>query len=206
VRRFFRAIDVSDPAAPALGAGVNIPGDVIAADGDVIYTRDLIWDDTQTETLVARLTVDGNVARLRAQRLFDNRAVAAVQLDGSGHVLVSHDPAWNFHDYYGVRGDAELPTHTLSILDDADLAVAGETDVDSWASFMTAKAGRAIYSVAGGLLVLNVEDAASPFAQAYFATNGWASELLLDGNEILFAAGPYGIYRFDSDTFNLLAP
>ena len=207
VRRYFRALDVSDPAAPTLGAGVNVPGDVIAADGNTIYTRDLVWDDTQTETLVARLTVDGAVARLRAQRMFDDRVVSAVQLDGAGHVLVGHDAAWGDYRYYASPADDETtPTHKLSILDDSDLGIAGEADVDSWASFMTAKAGRAIYSVSGGLLVLNVEDATNPFAQAYFATNGWASELLLDGGEILFAAGPYGIYRFDSDTFNLLAP
>jgi hypothetical protein len=156
---------------------------------------------------VACLTVEGAVARLHAQRLFDDRTVSAVHADGAGHVLVSHDQAWGHYDYgYYAQTPGGQPTHRLSILADSDLAIAGETDVDSWASLMTAKAGRAIYTVSGGILVVNVAEPERPFAQAYFPTNGWSSELLLDGDDILFASGPYGIHRFNADVFNLLTP
>ena len=47
--------------------------------------------------------------------------------------------------------------------------------------------------------------AAHPTAQAYFPTVGWPQSMLFDGNEIVFAAGPYGVYRFDADVYNLLA-
>jgi hypothetical protein len=30
-------------------------------------------------------------------------------------------------------------------------------------------------------------------------------DILFDGKEITFAAGPYGVYRFDADVFNLLS-
>jgi hypothetical protein len=69
---------------------------------------------------------------------------------------------------------------------------------------MDAKAGRALYQVGSGLLVFDVQDAAHPTAQAYFATLGWPQELYFDGEEILFAAGPYGVYRYDADVYNLL--
>jgi hypothetical protein len=43
-----------------------------------------------------------------------------------------------------------------------------------------------------------------PKAQAYFATLGWPGEILFDGKDITFAAGPYGVYRCDASVFNLL--
>jgi len=199
VRRYFRVLDVSDPASPALGAAINVPGEVIAVDGDHVFTRDVVWDELDSETLVARLLIEGDVARLQAQRLFDGREVTAVQPDGDAHVLVSHGPTWRGYGY-----DDEPPPYTLSILASADLAVAGTASVDAWASFVDAKDGKAIFSVSGGLLIFDVADPSAPEAQAYFATDSWyAPELLVEDGEILFAAGPYGIYRFDSDAYNL---
>ena len=179
---------------------------MIAADGNTIYTRDLVWDDSQTETLIARLS---STAPSRGYRRsgcsttawFPPCSSTAPATCSSATTRPGVITATTV-----ARRRRDHADHKLSILDDSDLGIAGEADVDSWASFMTAKAGRAIFSVSGGLLVVNVEDATHPFAQAYFATIGWASELLLDGDEILFAAGPYGIYRFDASTFNLLAP
>jgi hypothetical protein len=198
VKRFVRLLDVSNSGAPELGAGINVPGDVIAVDGTAIFTRDIVWDDYEAETLIARLELDGDVARLRAQRLFDQRMVQNVTVDGAGHVLVSHDPVWS---YINQEEDEE---HMLSILNQSSLAVEGATPIDSWASFATAKDGKALFSVSGGVLVVNIEDATAPVAQAYFATDGyWQSNVLLDRGEILMAAGPYGIHRFDSGTYNL---
>ena len=199
VRRYFRKLDVSDPGAPTLGAGINVPGEVIAVEGAEIFTRDVVWDELDAETMVARLEVDGSVARLRAQRLFDNRQVTAVHPDGAGHLLVSHGAIWSYTSNYN-----EPPPYTLSILDSDDLGVRGTAPVDAWASFVDAKDGKAIFSVSGGLLLFDVANPAEPEAQAYFATDSWYTpELVLDGGEILFAAGPYGIYRFDSDVYNL---
>ncbi len=201
VKHYFHAIDVSDPAAPKAATGVNVPGDVIAADSDTIYTRDLVWDDTQTETMVARLTMASGLAHLKAQHLFEKRVVNALQLDGAGHILVSHDGIWNYYS----GNSSQSPVNKLTLLDQTTLSSAGETEIDSWATFMTAKAGRAVFSVSGGVLIVNTEDASNPHAQAYFPTTGYGSTMLLDGSDLIFAAGPYGIYRFGSNTYNLLA-
>jgi hypothetical protein len=201
VRHYVRTLDASDLDALDLGPAINVPGDVIAADGDTLFTRDLVWDEQNTETTVARLAIDGSVARLQAQRFFDDRAVAAVLRDGAGHLLVSHD---SIQPYTG--SSDEPPLHSLTILDESDLAVRGEAAIDAWATLTTARAGRAVFNVNGGLLIANTEDPENPHAQAYFPTPGWYSSLLLDGDEIVFAAGPYGIYRFDADEFNLLSP
>jgi hypothetical protein len=207
VKRFFRRIDFADPQAAAVGAAINVPGEVIADSGAEIFTRDFVWEDMDPRTLVARLEVDGDVARLQASRVFNQRSVNAVKLDGAGHVLASSAPT-----YSGAAvpvtstrpgTPAEQPKHTLHILDAQSLELSGEADVDAWAKFTDARVGRALFAVSGGILVYNVEDPAKPFAQAYFPTLAWPNEILLDGRDALFAGGPYGIYRFDTDSVNL---
>jgi hypothetical protein len=204
VKHFFRAIDFADPQQAGVGDAVNVPGDVIESSGNTIYTRDLVWNDADTRTLVARLELSDGLAHLQASRVFADRAVSAVRLDGAGAMLVSSDPTYSYYDYYGRTPDNQ-PQHTLSILDATSLKTIGETDVDAWATFQDAKQGRALFSVSGGLLVFNVKDAAHPTAQAYFPTVGWPQSMLFDGDEIVFAAGPYGVYRFDADVYNLLS-
>jgi hypothetical protein len=221
VKRYVRRLGFSDPNAPNVGEPINIPGDVIAADGSTLYTRDFVWKDQDARTMVARLTVEGDKAHLQASQTFEDRSVSAVKLDGAGHMLVSSDPAnGGFYPYPpGVAvspafpgkvaapgSSAEQPKSKLSILDDQDLATLGEAELDSWASFRDAKQGRALYSVPGGLLVVDVNDATKPKAQAYFPVAGWPSDIVFDGDSILFAAGSYGIYRLDAGVFNLLMP
>jgi hypothetical protein len=204
VKRYFRLIDFSDPQHADVGPAVNIPGEVIESDGTTIYTRDLVWGDTDTHTLVARLIVDSGLAYEQASRVFQDRSVAAVRLDGASAMLVSSDPAYSYYNYYGSSPDQQ-PMHTLSILDAQSLNTLGEADVDAWATFEDAKQGRALFSVSGGLLVFDISDAMHPSAQAYFPTIGWPQDILFDGKQITFAAGPYGVYRFDANIFNLLS-
>ena len=95
------------------------------------------------------------------------------------------------------------PTHHLGHGQRA-LLETGTAEVDAWASFVDAEEGKAIFSVSGGLLLFDVSDGAHPTAQAYYPIDSWyVPELTIDGGEIVFAAGPYGIYRFDTDAYNL---
>jgi len=129
-------------------------------------------------------------------------------------VLVSSDPIYDYAVPVATAapssgGSATTPAQPqpqskLSILDDQSLDTVGEADVDSWATFKSATQGRALYQVSGGLLVFNVSDPTKPTAQAYFPTAGWPNDILFDGQSILFAAGQYGVYRFDASIFNLL--
>lgn len=222
VKRFVRLLGFQDPQKPKVGEPINIPGDVIAAEGDTLYTRDLVWEKNDARTLVARLMLDGGKAHLQASEVFEDRQVSAVELDNAGHVLVSSDPVYGGGIYpatatmtgafpgvkvaAGPETSGDQPKSKLSILDDQDLSVLGEAEIDSWASFRDAKQGRALYSVPGGLLVVDVQDAAKPKAQAYFPVAGWPNDIVFDGDSILFAAGSYGIYRLDANVFNLLMP
>jgi hypothetical protein len=203
VKRYFKQIGFADPQHASAGKAINVPGDVIAADGTTIYTRDWVWEAQDARTLVARLIVDSDLAYLQASRVFDMRSVTAVKLDGAGHMLVSSDPSYS--RYVPVVTPAAMqPQHKLSILDAKTLEVSGETDVDTWATFQDALNGRALFSVSGGLLVVNVSDPAKPAAQAYFPTLAWPGQIHFDGHEAMFAGGPYGVYRFNTDVFNLL--
>jgi hypothetical protein len=202
VKHYFHMLDLSDPHQVVVGAPINVPGEVIAKDESSIYTRDLVWDVGEARTLISRLVVRDNRAQLQATHLFKGGIVRAVRLDGAGHILVSSDSADAAFAPYGLPLDA----HTLSILDATDLETEGQADVPRWAMLMDARAGRALYSVDGGLLAVDVADAAHPKAQAYVPTDGWPSEVLNDRGDLLFAAGPCGVYRLNADAHNLTAP
>jgi hypothetical protein len=65
---------------------------------------------------------------------------------------------------------------------------------------------RAIFGNNGGILVFNLDDPSEPYAQAFFATPYWSHRVTLDDRDILLPAGPYGLYSFDLDEFNLIEP
>jgi hypothetical protein len=201
VRYYFKRIDLGDPQSPAVGTPVNIPGELIQVDGATITTRDTVWGDNIVETAVNRLEVAGDHAYLQARRRFHDEEVHNVLLDGNGHVLVTHAISW-----YAPSWDSSQQVEKLSILDPtgASFPVLSDIDVDSWATLTDAKLGRALFSVPGGLLVINVQDATAPYAQAYFALQGWPSDFVVANADVYIPAGPYGMYRFDLDAFNLL--
>ena len=217
---YFRPIDLGSPAAPVVGPAVNVPGQLVAVDGSALLTEDLVWGEHVAETVVRRLEWTApDRAELVASHAVSDRTVDSLVLDGAGHVLLSHRAPWSFDSGYGVAvagpagagpdaaysASTETEPTRLRILDETTLSQLGEVDIDSWATLEQAVNGRALFQVPGGLLVVNSSDPTSPVAQAYFLTLGWPSEIIFDVDEILFAAGPYGIYRFDANATNLLA-
>jgi hypothetical protein len=220
---YFARVDATHPDAVTIEAPVNVPGELIAADDDRLYTRDAEWDGPVVRTAVDRLQLRDGAAVLQAARRFDGEEVEGVRLDGAGHLLVSHRPSWTTTpvDAGGgattggvAAGDVaaepglEDRFQALTILDAAapDLAIRATVPVDTWAELRDAVAGRALFTVPGGLLVMNLDDAAHPWAQAYFATRGWPRRLPLAGRDLYFAGGRYGVYRFGLDDANLLHP
>lgn len=207
VRYYFKRIDLSNPGAPSIHAGVNVPGDLVAVqdDGQTVFTRDYIWGDNIVESAINKLSVSGGVATLLARQRFADRMVNEMLLDGAGHALVSHRLSW-----YAINADPELDwediRETLTVLDavGGGLARLSEVEIDNWAWLRDATVGRALYEVPGGLLVINLDDAIAPFAQAFFPTLGWPHRVDLVGDDIIFPAGRYGIYRFDLNESNLI--
>jgi hypothetical protein len=202
VKYYFKTISFANPLLPAVGPSINIPGELILVDGATIYTRDYVWGQNIVESAINRLTVSGNHAYLQARRRFLDQNVDKMLLDGAGHVLVSHSLSWYADNTTG----ADTGTR-LSILDTSgtDFPQLSQVAVDSWASFRDAKVGRALFTVPGGLLVMNVQTATAPYPQAYYALQGWPTHLVVANNDIFMPAGPYGMYRFDIDSYNLIA-
>jgi hypothetical protein len=207
VRYYFKQIDLSDPSMPQASRGINVPGQLLAVqlDGQEIFTRDFIWGQNIVESAINKLEVENGLATLVARKRFVDRQVNSMLLDGAGHALVSHRLSW-----YAVDRDPNLSwediKETLTVLDSAgdDLGFLSQVEIDNWAWLQDAKAGRALYQAPGGLLVINLDDPVQPFAQAFFATLGWPQNLHLVGDDIIFPAGRYGIYRFNVNEFNLV--
>jgi hypothetical protein len=200
VRYYFKKVDYATPLSPTVGPSINIPGELLLVDGATIYTRDFVWGDNIVESALNRLTVIGGHAYLQARRRFVDQDVQTMILDGAGHALVSHAVSWYADDTTAAAGTR------LSILDlvGSDFPKLAEIPVDSWASLREAKVGRALFTVPGGLLVINVQNATAPYPQAYFAMQGWPTRLVVANNDIFMPAGSYGMYRFDLDSYNLI--
>lgn len=199
-----RRIDLSNGALPVVKPDVNIPGELLDIDGDTLVTRDFLWGQNIVETSINKLKLHGNTALLQGVRRFEDKLVEQVQLDGAGRVLVTERNAWNYYAYYS-NSDYTLRLQVLD-LSDAQLPLLSSSDIDTWAQLKTAITGRALFTIPGGLLVVNLDDVSKPYAQAYFPTKGWPRAFELANREVYFAAGPYGVFGFDLDEFNLLPP
>ena len=206
VRYYVRDIDMTVPELPRLSVDINVPGELIATENDTYFTKDFLWGTEIVETALNRLIVFEGRAYLQARRAFPDEIVNNAILDGNDHMLVtkqlayqivSRDPSFDWNDW-----------HTdLVILDleGDDFPILSDSQVDRWAQLREARLGRALFSVPGGLLVLNTSNPARPFAQSYFPTMGWPTKILAHDRDIFMAAGRYGMYRFSLDSFNLLS-
>lgn len=201
VKFYFRQVDVRDPKSPVVSAAVNVPGELLAVEGDRLITRDLRWGESVAESQVHTLQRSGDRVTLTHSVQFDDRLVKKVLPDGKGHLYVSHAPQYR---YYGYGSGEKRPLDTLTIYNTSDLVKIGETDIDSWADMTQALDGRLVFGVGGGFLIVNAQSPATPYAQAFFPYMGYSENLTFSGNTILLAGGPFGIYAFDATTHNLL--
>ncbi len=202
VRHYTKRVDLTNPSRPQIDMPINVPGEVIATanDGQLLFTQDTVWGSNIIETAINKLAVEDGAARLVARQRFEDQQVYAIRLDDSGNLLVSHRLAWRLVDHNN-RQDV---TSDLTIFDASrNLRLVSTMEVDTWAALQEVKRGRALFSVPGGLLVMNLDDPSQPYAQGYFPTNGWPRAITVEGDDIFFAAGRYGIQRFGLDEFNL---
>ena len=208
VAYYFREIGLANPANPQVAADVNIPGQLLDVDGNTLITRDYLWGVNIVEASINRLELQSGQALLKGVHRFVDEEVRQVHLDGAGRVLVSHAKAWLLnYEEFGYNDYEEWDrTLQLSILDVANngLPLLSTIEIDDWANLQGAVPGRALFTVPGGLLIVNLDDVMTPYAQAYFPLRGWPQNIEIQGRSVYFAAGQFGLYEFDVDTFNLL--
>jgi hypothetical protein len=211
-RYYYRKVDYASPASPAVGEAVNVPGKLIAVDGDHIVTRDYLWGDEIVETSINKLEVREGAAYLQASHRLEDRRVEQVALDGSRHALVSHRLAWRARDggdnmpiaHGGVDRDDD-GTYTKVLDLGSGMEVLSDPKVADWATLKTARDGKALFSVPGGMMVADLANARQPVAQAYFPLRGGTRDLnVREDGTVYLAAGRYGLYRFGLDQSNLL--
>lgn len=200
VQYFFREIDLGG-AAPVIKPDVNIPGELLEVDGNTLITRDFLWGSNIVESSINRLTRTASGAVLNDVERFEDQVIDTITLDGGSNLLFTFRQAY---DYYS-NNDYSVKLGIIS-LTGSGLNVLSETPIDSWASLRAAIPGRALFTVSGGLLVINIDDPSAPEAQSYFSTNGWPRAFITEGANAYFAAGMYGIYTFDLNESNLLVP
>ncbi len=202
VRYFFKRVDLSNPSAPEVARGINVPGHLLAVydDGQVVVTQDTVWGEEIIEAAINKLSIVNGRALLDGRRRLHNQYVQSVALDERGNLLVNHRSPWSY--YYN---DQEQEAQKLTIMSVAteSLSVLAETDVDIWAQLQDVRDGRALFQVPGGLLVMNLDEPSEPEVQSYFPTRGWPRSISLHNGQAYFAAGRYGLYRFDLNTFNI---
>lgn len=204
VQYYYIEIDLRTPSKPIIGEPVNVPGVLLAVQGDIVYTRDTLWGGSAAQSVVNKLKLRDGLAYRQASHVFTNQTVRSVALDQWGHVLADRQLTRNASSDCSATANNQYNGTALTILSASDLTTMSEVQVDDWAILTGAKEGRALFQVSGGLLIMNVKDPQVPYAQAYFPAPTWLNDVLFDGNSILIPAGRYGIHRFDASAFNLL--
>ncbi len=211
-RYFFKEVDLTIPSSPKISKGVNIPGILKDVVGNTLYTEEAAYRDDNFETAINKLERVGDLAELKARKRFSDRYVTAFVTDKSGNALVLHAP----NSYY--RGDdiavdsvSDTPAENISnssiltILDmNDDMTVLSETPIDVYADLKTVKNNKALFSISGGILVINLDDLTKPVAQAYFPMIGWPYNTFVYQNTVYMPSGQYGIQTFDIDSYNLM--
>ena len=207
VRYWTKPIDLSDAAAPVIGQPVNLPGKLLFAQDDTLLTQDYLWGEIVVESSLNKLKLhDGKAYLQGTPHRFVDQQVEQVMLDGAGHALVSHRKAYyaNYDEnHYDWEDYDRTNRMTMVAVGGEEFEVRSTVEVDDWASLAGAQSGRALYQVPGGLLVMNLDDATKPRAQAYYPTRGWPQDVTVSGEDIYFSAGRYGIYTFGLDEENL---
>lgn len=202
VRWYAQPLELTNPATASLGTAINLPGQLLQVEGARFVTQDFTWTANSVESSVQLLERVGDRARRLARADFPNEYVESVQLDGEGHVLVSHRLTWEEMERQGLDWN-DVRSH-LAVLSSADLTRASDLPIDAWSTLVGARDGRALFNVPGGLLVVNLDDPAAPFAQAYFPSAGWWTQRIeRDAETIWLASGRYGVQRFGLDEVNL---
>lgn len=192
-RHYVKKINLSDPSQPDIGDSINIPGALLKADDNSLYTHDLFWKKGGVESSLNRLVVKNGDARLQARHAFPGQKVVHMLLDDNGHALVNHSTTDFDKSFY------------LSLIDatQEDLPTMSMMEMDAYASLLDVQANRALCSVPDGLLIVNIENTTELFTQAFFPVRSRTSEFVLHDISLIFAAQTYGIYQIKMDVNNM---
>jgi hypothetical protein len=158
---FGSVVDFSDPAAPTLSARRKIPGDIVAATAQDVYTAPQGYD--QPELSLSRVACCAADAQPSAARSWPDRALVGLSPDTAGHLLLLHGPRASAPPSPDSRADWVR----LEILDAQTLATIAALDIDDYASGRIALSdGRVLIDGSGASFLVDLRDPSAPRLQA----------------------------------------
>jgi len=191
---YIKALDLSVASAPRLGAQVNVPGQLMAAVGEAIYTVDHAWEGSSAGASLNMLIMRDNLAYLQATYPMPGKVLTGLLVDGK-NVIVSH------YDSSGYQ-------HAMSHFDMGarQFTARSETVLPYYPTLREARNGKLLVEAGYGFLLYDFTQAQGPFAQAYFPAMNWGGSVTIVGDTVYVPSGSYGIYQFTRDTVNLQKP
>ena len=199
VKQYARALEFRDATAVEVNHPVNLPGRMIHARGNMLYTQGYEWKSGARQMSLARLQLEGNAAYLQSSQMIGDREVSSIRVeDATGHIVVS-----NYMVVPGLQTD-ESRQYKLTLLDNETLAMLSDTDLNVPASYAAAVNGRGLFVSAHGLLIYDIQDPAHLKALAFYPRYTSQRDLFFDGDQVIFASGVFGVQHFDATQFNLL--
>ncbi len=204
-------VDVSSPAMPQEVQTIDVGGyaERVATDGDVAYVAaysaglvavdltgtsvDPVLDRLESATVAVDTVVDGS-------HVYVADAGAAV-----APATNARESTWGQVHMWGIEVKPEV-AQGLAGLIIATRSAAGDLDLDGRLpspslveSVIVDEEAAVAYLADGyaGLLVMSLEDPASPDLYTVFDTAGASHDCLLDGDRLLVADGPAGLLVFD---------
>lgn len=191
---YIKALDLSVASAPKLGAEVNVPGQLMAAVGEAIYTVDHDWKEKSTSASLNMLIVRDNLAYLQATHPMPTRVLTGLLVDGK-NVIVSH---YDNSGYQNAMSHFEVGAKQFT--------AKSETALPYYPMLREARNGKVLVQAGYGFLLYDFTQAQGPFAQAYFPAINWGGSVTIAGDAVYVPSGSYGIYQFTLDTVNLQKP
>jgi hypothetical protein len=217
IRHFTRKVILNQLNEPRFGIGINLPGKFLLRRGQMIVSRDQVWNDhfVTTTLNLTQLNPQETRASFISRHTFDERHLQNLALDrltnGEERLVVTHGFDYNYWDHTRHNHDEEgTPNDELfdriSILNLDDLSLQGESISDGWSTLVNVNAGRAIFKVGGGVMIMNITDPQAITPQAFFPLRSWSPQFTIEGDTLYAAGGRYGIYTLPVDGTNLLPP
>lgn len=211
-RHYLKSIDLTRPQHPVISPGINIPGMLLKAYNDAVYTYDFFWRNDSLEYSLNKLALKEDLARLKGRHVFQDQSVFSIRFDEQEHAVVHYtgvDIVEFINDVLLAcpkLDDDMVPSKYLAIHDltDSDLPALATARIQDDFYLQDVRAEKALLSAPGGMLVMGLDTPAAPYFQAFYPLRLWPKELFMHESTAMFAAGEYGIYQLELDEHNLL--
>lgn len=195
VKYYLDPIDLSNRAAPKIGARINVPGIMVGAsqtDPSLVYFVDYRWygDTAKDEFSIAK--IDSGKAYLQGQ----------VVLDGwVGQVFVQGDKAvTSAQRYYYPNDTYRGPTVQLHEIDATNPKAPIDrvsTEKKGWGWLLGVEGDRAVVTSGwsgAGVDVYKLSNGAAPVFDQFVRTRGWwTNSLSRQGDQLFLASGYWGV-------------